>query len=986
MTTYRSDMLNSSNMSTNRLLSENDNLTAKYNQYKRNILNSTNLNASNNSKTDVQYSYDNYNFNLNNLPDNDSDIKYSQLKKSYDERIKSLHGQVKQLVMKFETDDILITMKNDSVYNSEFISQRMREIIDDNLINEKEEIISRLTEENADLRVKMNMMAGNNDLVNKLKMINEESEGKILQLEELLNDTYQKNQNMQTDLTTMRTQLQGIVSGHELEFKKLHDEYMLNLTKQTNELQKLKTDNLQLLEGSNYYEIKFKENLQENEENKLELDRFQKVISVLEIDLNSSESKLKDKQTRIEGLQHEMTNLQTSLFEANLKYKKFMDENKSLQSIIDHYEKERKDMLDKYSSFNDDLQKSHNEKIEFQEKKNKDKYNTLKKKIIELKGTIFSLEEDIKIEKTNSMNMKINYSKVYTDMQGDMKTIKNEWEKKLREEQLQFEKILSEIENKHTMEINNLKHDHQIETENKNRELIKFKQNSDLLKNFEKEFIRVNNHEDILLQNINEMKRKLEKELQFKEEELECEMKRKLIKLEEDKKGEYEFLTENIRKNLKNLEKNNEELKENLMDVQNKLNIEKDNNENLISNISNLQKINRNLNGQVEDKDNYLKSLSDKTINYEETIKSFSQSNKNFKSNMDNLVNKIDYLEKENKNLNNELRDKEDQYRQEYDSHVKSKSKLSEYEGLIENLQNENYNIQNKFNDFEKNYENLDRAYENLMNNYKVQQESNELFEKRNNDLNKQIKNFNFEKTNTNELVIKLLKSKLTSIRNELTSIKAYYNNECGIIKKEYAKTIETLLNKIKTFTLSFERELENNTRIIKENLEKEFKIKLEEKESLMLIEIKKVEGKFEKHILEQFRVSERIEKENKNLIETQQNNLLKCKDHSFKIQEMESEIKILNNQIGKLKVENDVLNETIEKLRIEKFNFNKIKIENEETGEHYKRDTIRKLQTNLSSVLIVLVKLKKKYNQEIINLRSEIEDLNTSYESKIIF
>jgi len=31
--------------------------------------------------------------------------------------------------------------------------------------------------------------------------------------------------------------------------------------------------------------------------------------------------------------------------------------NKSLQSIVDHYEKERKDMLDKYSNYNDDLQK-----------------------------------------------------------------------------------------------------------------------------------------------------------------------------------------------------------------------------------------------------------------------------------------------------------------------------------------------------------------------------------------------------------------------------------------------------------------------------------------------------------------------------------------------------------------------------------------------------------------------------------------------------
>ena len=65
-------------------------------------------------------------------------------------------------------------------------------------------------------------------------------------------------------------------------------------------------------------------------------------------------------------------------------------------------------MLDKYSSFNDDLQKSHNEKLECQEKKNKEKFNTLKKKIVELKGNISNLEEEIKNEKTNSMNMKIN--------------------------------------------------------------------------------------------------------------------------------------------------------------------------------------------------------------------------------------------------------------------------------------------------------------------------------------------------------------------------------------------------------------------------------------------------------------------------------------------------------------------------------------------------------------------------------------------------
>lgn len=982
MTTYRSDnVLNSSNMSTNRLLSENDNLNMRYNQYKRNILSSTNFNS---SKSDLQgdkFNFDTYN--LSNMPDSDSDNKYSELKRIYDDRIKSLHSQVKHLAQKFETDEILNTMKNDSIYNCEFITQRMKEIVDENFINEKEEVITRLSEENAEFRAKLTKMTINQEVLSKLKLINEENEGKIFHLEANLNDAYQKNQIFQSDVSALRTQLQTVSSGHDLEFKKLHDEYMLNLTKQTNELQKLKTDNLQLLEQSSYYEAKLKEISTDYEENKLEMDRLQKVISVLEIDLNSSESKIKDKQTRIESLQYELTNLQTNLFETNLKFKKIQDENKSLQSLIDHYEKERKDMLDKYSSFNDDLQKSHNERLECQEKKNKEKFNTLKKKIVELKSTISDLEEEIKTEKTNSMNMKINYSKLYTDMQNDMKIIKNEWEKKLKEEQIQFEKILSELDNKHTMEINNLKHDHQIDSENKNRELAKLKQNSDLLKNFEKEFLRISTHEEIMTQNILDMRRKMEKEIQNKEEELECELKRKFAKLEEDKKGEYEFLTENIRKNLKNLEKSNEELNMSLMELQNKFNIEKETNENLTSNIANLQKNLRNLNSQLEEKELMIKNLSDKIFSYEETMRSFNMTNKSYKLNLDNLVGQIENLEKEIKNLNLTIKEKEELIRNETELHNKTKLKLHEYENVFENLQNDNNYYITRCNELESNCQKFDRDYEDLISNYNSLKENCDALEKKNLEYAKQIKNLNFEKNNFNDLVIKLIKSKSTSIRNELNSIKAYYNNESSLIKKEYAKTIETLLNKIKIFTLSFERDVENKTKTNKENLEREYKQKMEEKDNFLSAEIKKIEQKYEKHILEQFRVNEKLEKENKNLIEAQQNSLLKCKEHTFKHAELESEYKNLNNQLNKFKVENDVLNETIEKLRMEKLNFNKIKLENEENGEMTKRETIRKLQTNLSNVLLFIVKLKKKYNQEILNLKTEIEELSKSYESK---
>jgi hypothetical protein len=61
--------------------------------------------------------------------------------------------------------------------------------------------------------------------------------------------------------------------------------------------------------------------------------------------------------------------------------------------------------------------------------------------------------------------------------------------------------------------------------------------------------------------------------------------------------------------------------------------------------------------------------------------------------------------------------------------------------------------------------------------------------------------------------------------------------------------------------------------------------------------------------------------------------------------------------------------------------NFNKFKIESEESGENNKRETIRRLHTNLSNILLVLAKMKKRYNQEVINLKIQIEDLNKSYD-----
>ena len=95
----------------------------------------------------------------------------------------------------------------------------------------------------------------------------------------------------------------------------------------------------------------------ENSDYKLEFERLQKVISVLEIDYNNTESVLKDKAGKVDGLQLELSNLQSQNFELTLKNKKLVEENKSLGTIVEQYETDRKNMLDKYNSLSDDTQK-----------------------------------------------------------------------------------------------------------------------------------------------------------------------------------------------------------------------------------------------------------------------------------------------------------------------------------------------------------------------------------------------------------------------------------------------------------------------------------------------------------------------------------------------------------------------------------------------------------------------------------------------------
>ena len=84
---------------------------------------------------------------------------------------------------------------------------------------------------------------------------------------------------------------------------------------------------------------------------------MKKVISVLEIDCMQTDEKLKEKQVKNETLHEELTCSKNQLFDFNLQIKKLSEENRSLNSIIEKYENERKTLLEKYSSIAEDVEK-----------------------------------------------------------------------------------------------------------------------------------------------------------------------------------------------------------------------------------------------------------------------------------------------------------------------------------------------------------------------------------------------------------------------------------------------------------------------------------------------------------------------------------------------------------------------------------------------------------------------------------------------------
>lgn len=90
--------------------------------------------------------------------------------------------------------------------------------------------------------------------------------------------------------------------------------------------------------------------------------------------------------------------------------------------------------------------------------------------------------------------------------------------------------------------------------------------------------------------------------------------------------------------------------------------------------------------------------------------------------------------------------------------------------------------------------------------------------------------------------------------------------------------------------------------------------------------------------------------------------------------------MQILNNN---LQSENNNLSNIIEKVNQDKKYITKLKEESEEVEEKKSRELVQKYQGSLSKILQNITKIKNKYQQEILILKNEVENMNIGFESK---
>lgn len=136
--------------------------------------------------------------------------------------------------------------------------------------------------------------------------------------------------------------------------------------------------------------------------------------------------------------------MKTYNFDLQLQLKRVIAEYQSQNEALQHLDKDKSTLLEKFNSYGEHIQKANQEIVEKVKDQFKDKIDKLKEKISDMKDRELQLESEKDREKKFQVEIKNSYEQVMQSMKEDMRKIKEEWERRLSDEELEHQRKLVE--------------------------------------------------------------------------------------------------------------------------------------------------------------------------------------------------------------------------------------------------------------------------------------------------------------------------------------------------------------------------------------------------------------------------------------------------------------------------------------------------------------------------------------------------------------
>ena len=384
---------------------------------------------------------------------------------------------------------------------------------------------------------------------------------------------------------------------------------------------------------------------------------------------------------------------------------------------------------------------------------------------------------------------------------------------------------------------------------------------------------------------LKELDQKHTDELNFKLEDLGNVYKNR----EDQRKSENDIEIDHLNNKIKQAEKHIEEMKNIISDLELKLKKEKDSHDKLIENYETIQKNYKFKTSQLEEDEKLINSLRyylkftnrEKVYMLEENHNMLSNSKNSFQETIENLLNKIKNLESEKNAVKSNSAKNEEFYKEENDNLEKvfrdyKESQTKKYNQIIEEnsfkrnqidtleasskkLQNYVISLEGKLRESTNQNEILQQIVSNLKLKIKNYEELLDELEKKKFYTEKNLKKTKYEKSNANDLLVKILKTKLNSMRDNISSMKSLMTNEINLVKNDMIrKTGELVSSQFTNLKQNFDKDLQKAREILqRENIKK-----LDDKDVYYSDEISKLTQKYDRKILDILRRNEILENE----------------------------------------------------------------------------------------------------------------------------